>query len=83
MPITRGAALDDIGRLSGVFKVLVDGPRVTDALLALCRNVQVGGRQFHDANIVASMLGHGERRLLIFSTSDSRRDGGRLELVTG
>ena len=83
VPITRGEALDDIGRLGRAFEVLEDGPRVTDALLALCRDVEVGGRQVHDANIVATMLAHGERRLLTFNTADFRRYGGRLELVTG
>ena len=83
VPITRDEALDDIGGLGRAFEVLEDGPRVTDALLALCRDVEVGGRQVHDANIVATMLAHGERRLLTFDTADFRRYGGRLELVTG
>lgn len=34
----------------------VDGAVVTDLLLSLCREVAVGGRQIHDANIVATML---------------------------
>ena len=83
VPITRGEALDDIGRLSRAFEVLEDGPRVTDTLVSLCREVDVGGRQVHDANIVATMLAHGERRLLTFNGADFRRYGGRLELVTG
>ena len=83
VPITRDEALDDLGRLGRAFEVLEDGPWVTDALLALCRDVEVGGRQVHDANIVATMLAHGERRLLTFNTADFRRYGGRLELVTG
>ena len=81
VPITRGEALDDIGRLNRTFEVLEDGPRVTDALLALCLAVQVGGRQIHDANIVATMLAHGERRLLTFNTADFRRYGDRIELA--
>ncbi|MCY4416094.1 MAG: hypothetical protein OXE87_07275 [Chloroflexi bacterium] len=83
VPVTRDEALDDLGRLGRAFEVLGNGPRVTDALLALCRDVQVGGRQVHDANIVATMLARGERRLLTFNTADFRRYGGRLELVTG
>ena len=83
VPITRGEALDDIGRLSRAFEVLEDGPRVTDTLVALCWEVDVGGRQVHDANIVATMLAHGERRLLTCNGADFRRYGGRLELVTG
>ena len=81
VPITRGEALDDIGRLNRAFEVLEDGPRVTEILVALCRAVPAGGRQVHDANIVATMLAHGERRLLTFNTADSRRYGDRIELA--
>ena len=81
VPIIRGEALDDIGRLNQVFEVLEDGPRVTELLLTLCRAVPVGGRQVHDANIVATMLAHGERRLLTFNIADFRRYGDRIELA--
>ena len=70
-------------RLISSFGVLEDGPVVTESLIALCREVSVGGRQIHDANIVATMLAHGERRLLTFNTADFRRYGDRIELVTG
>ena len=66
MPITR-------------FEVLEDGPRVAEMLLALCRAVPVGGRQVHDADIVATMLAHGERRLTTFNTVDFRPYGDRIE----
>ncbi|MCY4560234.1 MAG: PIN domain-containing protein [Chloroflexi bacterium] len=81
VPITRGEALDDIGRLNRDLEVLEDGPRVTEMLVALCRAVQVGGRQIHDANIVATMLAYGERRLLTFNAVDFRRYGDRIELA--
>ena len=79
--ITREEALDDASRLLGSFEVLEDGPIVTESLLALCREVSVGGRQIHDANIVATMLAHGERRLLTFNISDFRRFEDRIELI--
>ena len=79
--ITREDALDDASRLIANFDVLEDGPAVTELLIALCREVPVGGRQIHDANIVATMLAHGERRLLTFNTADFRRYGDRIEAV--
>ena len=79
--ITREEALDDVGRLTNNFEILEDGPMVTDLLAALCREVPVGGRQIHDANIVATMLARGERRLLTFNVADFRRYGERIELV--
>ena len=79
--ITRADALDDARRLLGSFEILEDGPFVTESLIALCREVPVGGRQIHNANIVATMLAHGERRLLTFNESDFRRYVPRIELV--
>ncbi len=81
--ISREDALDDVNRLIDAFEVLEDGPVVTESLIALCREVSVGGKQIHDANIVATMLAHGERRLLTFNTSDFRRYRDRIELVEG
>ena len=81
--ITRENALDDVNTMLGNFEILEDGPRVTQTLITLCREVSVGGRQIHDANIVATMLAHGERRLLTFNTADFRRYADRIELVGG
>lgn len=79
--ISHEEALDDVKRLVGSFEVLEDGPAVTERLVELCREVPVGGRQIHDANIVATMLAHGERRLLTFNVGDFRRYGDRIEVV--
>ena len=79
--ITREDALDDVSRLIGSFEILEDVPVVTESLVGLCRETPAGGRQIHDANIVATMLTHGERRLLTFNVSDFRRYGDRIELV--
>ena len=81
--ISRMEALDDVSRLLGSVEILEDGPSVTAALVGLCSEVMVGGRQIHDANIVATMLAHGERRLLTFNRADFRRYGDRIELVDG
>ena len=81
--ITREEALADVERFADAFEILEDRPAVTDRLLALCREIPVGGRQIHDANIVATMLAHGERRLLTFNAADFRRYGDRIELVGG
>lgn len=74
-------ALADAARLLDSFELLEDGPRVMERLLALCREVPVAGRQVHDANIVATMLEAGERRLLTFDVNDFRRYAAHVELV--
>ena len=80
--IDRADALDDVERFAAAFEVLEDGPAVTDRLVSLCRQVPVGGRQVHDANIVATMLAYGERRLLTFNAADFRRYADHIELVS-
>ncbi|MYC07080.1 MAG: PIN domain-containing protein [Chloroflexi bacterium] len=79
--ISRDDVIEDANRLLRDFEILEDGPVVTDTLITLCREFEGGGKQIHDANIVATMLAHGERRLLTFNTSDFRRYTDRIELV--
>ena len=74
-------ALAHLATLEAAFGILEDGPKVTEMLKTLCREVPVGGRQVHDANIAATMLAHGERRLLTFNARDFRRYGERLEVI--
>jgi predicted nucleic acid-binding protein len=52
------------------FHVANEGPEVTTRLLALLLAVPTRGRRIHDANIVATMLVYGVRRLLTNNTDD-------------
>ena len=79
--VSRVEALHDMLRLAPIFQILEDGPAVTDQLAALSRVVTFRGSQVHDANIVATMLAYGERRLLTFNREDFLRYGDRIELV--
>lgn len=80
-PLSSEEVLEEIDWLVSLFDILEDGPAVTEWLITLLREVSVGGRQIHDANIIATMLAHGERKLLTFNTSDFRRYGDRIELM--
>ena len=81
VPLTREQILADVNRMLTDFEILEDSLAVTETLITLIRDVPVGGRQIHDANIVATMLTHGERQLLTFNTADFRRYGDRIELI--
>lgn len=83
VPVTREEVLQDVERLAANVRILEDGPVVTEALVALCRDVPAAGKQIHDANIVATMLVHGVRQLLTFNAADFQRYGGRVEVLTG
>jgi predicted nucleic acid-binding protein len=50
--------------------------------MELSRHYSFGGRQVHDANVVATMLAHGERRPLTFNEADFRRFAPLIGLVT-
>jgi predicted nucleic acid-binding protein len=61
--------------------VLDDTHTVRSWLLRLVGLHQVKGEQIHDANIVATMLAHGVRRLMTFNSADFERYANQIELV--
>ena len=79
--LTLAEAIADTDSFSQRFTVLEDGLPVWDRLGSLSRGFSFGGRQVHDANIVATMLAHGETRLLTFNEADFRRFSSVIEIV--
>ena len=63
------------------FVVFEDSQAVWNELIQLSRNFTFGGKQIHDANIVATMLAHGETRLLTFNEADFRRFDSLIAVV--
>ena len=61
--------------------MLEDGLQTSRELPALTKRVQFGGKQVHDADIVATLLAHGETRLLTFNGTDLRRLTPLIEIV--
>ena len=57
------------------FQVADDTVAVTDQLVKLMGDFQIGGKQVHDANIVATMLAYGVPSLLTHNTKDFERFG--------
>lgn len=80
-PMPLQAAVAPVQRLADEFEILEDGPAVWDRLKELCGIFSFGGRQVHDANIVVTMLAHGERRLITFNRPDFRRFASVIELL--
>lgn len=78
---TLAEATADTDAFASRFAVLEDGPPVWNELMTLTRRFAFAGKQVHDANIVATMLAHGETRLLTFNAGDFRRFAGLIELV--
>ncbi len=80
-PLPMARALSDLSWMEETYEVLEDGPQVMDLLARLCRDIPMGGKQVHDANIVATMLAYGERRLLTFNVRDFRRFAAHIEIL--
>lgn len=76
------AALIEVARyLEGHFLIAEDSSRVTERLLGLMEQISVGGKQVHDANIVATMLAHGVPNLLTHNTADFMRYSGLITIL--
>ncbi|WP_211175840.1 VapC toxin family PIN domain ribonuclease [Brasilonema sp. UFV-L1] len=77
LPIT--IVIQDIRYFQSRFQVAEDGSQVTERLLTLMEEISSGGKQVHDANIVATMLVYGIPQLLTHNTGDFARFS---ELIT-
>jgi predicted nucleic acid-binding protein len=72
-PLSPDVAVGDLRRFAEIYTILEDGPAIMEQLLQLMVSVSIGGKQVHDANLIATMLAHGVSRLLTFNEADFRR----------
>ncbi len=77
--IPVSSLVEDVRYFSNRFQLAEDNFQVTERLLTLMEEIAVGGKQVHDANIVATMLVYGIRQLLTHNTGDFARFS---ELIT-
>jgi predicted nucleic acid-binding protein len=73
---------EDIRRFQSGFAVAEDGPAVTSKLLELLETYRIGGKQIHDANIVATMLAHSIRTILTNNADDYARYAGTITVLS-
>jgi len=71
IPILRVTA--EIRFFQNRFRMAEDNSQVTQRLLSLMEEIPVGGKQVHDANIVATMLVYHIPQLLNHNTGDFSR----------
>ena len=60
------------------FQVADESAAVTDTLCQLMATIPIGGKQVHDANLVATMIVHGIPALLTHNVKDFERFGERV-----
>ncbi len=80
LPVPAIELIADIIRFQTQFRIAEDGPAVTSSLLALMSSIRIGGKQVHDANIVATMQVQGLRRLLTHNIGDFTRFGSLIQI---
>ena len=61
---------------------LVEDARVADRLQGLLTDVECGGKQVHDANVIATMLAHGVGTVVTMNVEDFARFERYVSLVT-
>lgn len=71
----------DVRFFEGAFHIAEDNRRVTDRLILLMQQVPVGGKQIHDANIVATMQAYGIDNLLTNNVDDFNRYSSLITIV--
>ncbi len=79
--IPISSLLADIPALVARFLIIEDGPAVTATLLTLLETVPCGREQVYDANIVATMLAGGIRRIVTHNVSDFRRFSAFIDIL--
>ncbi|MEH1908040.1 MAG: type II toxin-antitoxin system VapC family toxin [Nostoc sp.] len=79
IPITSLVA--DVRYFASYFRLVEDNLLVTERLLTLMEEIPSGGKQVHDANIVATMLIYGIPQLLTHNTSDFARFSGLITVL--
>ena len=71
-----------IGVLQSLFQVADETPEVTAKLAELIAAHPTGGKQVHDANIVATMLAYGIDTMLTLNIADMKRFDPLIKLVS-
>lgn len=80
-PIPMASLLADMSALLARFAVVEDNGSVTSALMMILAAVPCGGKQVYDANIVATMVSGGIRRLLTHNVGDFRRFSPWIDVI--
>jgi predicted nucleic acid-binding protein len=81
-PTTSAVLVADVRRFEQQFRILEDGPVVTKYLLDILLQTPCGGKQIHDANIVATMLTHEISRILSHNVVDVTRFANVVTVLT-
>ena len=77
----RSAALHNVKKLIEAFTLLDENSKTVARLQTIMENFAVGGKQIHDANIVAVMQANDIKRLLTHNLDDFKRFDQEIEIL--
>ena len=80
-PMTFAQVDAQVKSMRTLFKIADDTEQVTDQLLKLLADYPTGGKQVHDANIVATMLVHKIDTLMTTNVKDMKRFEDKINLM--
>jgi len=80
-PMSIAEVEEYVNRVQAIFKVADETAAVTTRLLQLIKHYPTGGKQIHDANIVATMLVNGIDTLLTQNIDDMKRFENEITLI--
>lgn len=80
-PLPIATVIQDIIYFQKRFRVAEDNSLVTARLLTLIEQIPSGGKQIHDANIVATMLVYNIPQLLTHNTIDFTRFANLINIL--
>lgn len=81
IPLGMSRILTQLESIQDSFRIADETAEVTAQLLDLLKTYPTGGKQIHDANIVATMLVNGVDTLLTMNVADFRRFEGRINIL--
>ena len=79
--MAQSAALANLRTLRSRLRLLAEDAKVHERLLALLDSVSCTGRRVHDANVVATMLGHGIGTLVTRNVGDFARFTAHIRVI--
>ncbi|MCU7850554.1 MAG: type II toxin-antitoxin system VapC family toxin [Candidatus Thiodiazotropha sp. (ex Lucinoma kastoroae)] len=79
-PSTPDVVIERVQYLEEQFQVADDTAAVTEQLIKLLRGHKIGGKQVHDANILATMLAYDIPCLLTHNIKDFKRFGEIIQI---
>jgi len=71
----------EIDAIRALYQMADETEQVTLNLLALIKEIPVGGKQIHDANIVATMIAYGIDTLLTANVDDMKRFASKIKII--